>query len=282
MGSFSINRLKRFVISVFTVCGISYFGVVLYMYFMQDQYIFLPEKNMHELTFYKENNDLKDATDLYIKTKDHETLEVWMRPPNPGMPMVLYIHGNSHGLDYRANRLKILSDEGYGFFIPALRGYANSSGRPSLEGFIIDTNAALEKLYELGYVDRQIIIIGESLGSGLATKLATEHKFKALILLTPYTTTMNRAKEIYPLIPVSILFKYNFDNISYISKVQSPVFIIHGTNDEVIPHAHSEALIAAAIEPKKLVLYNNYGHSDYDFMKVLSDFKKFMANPEQE
>jgi fermentation-respiration switch protein FrsA (DUF1100 family) len=263
---------KKFKISVLVLSAI-YIGMVLFMYLNQQNLLYHPEREKYGLAHYKITN----AEEITLTSDDGTKLQAWYRKPDHDCDMTVFLHGNAGSLDDRADKLKELADMGYGFIIPAWRGFGESEGSPSMEGIYNDARAAIKFAESKGYQTEDMVLIGESLGSGIATKMATEFQFKGLFLITPYTSIADRASEMYPFMPVHNLTKDNFSVIDKIATIKQPLLIIHGTNDLVIPHSHSEKIISVAIEPKKLVLYPDIGHVNYDIKAVFTQMKDFFG-----
>ncbi len=124
--------------------------------------------------------------------------------------------------------------------------------------------AAYDWLITKGVEPGRIALLGESLGSGVAVQMATEHQFRAVILEAPYENISARAAELYPYAPIKLLLKDKFDSIDKITKIHSPVMIFHSKDDTVMPIAHGQKLFDAAIQPKKLYVFENAGHSHFN------------------
>ena len=152
-----------------------------------------------------------------------------------------------------------LAAAGYGVFLPEYRGYGGNPGKPTEQGFYRDGRAALGWLKASGFAPEQILLVGNSIGGGLATQLAIETTPAALILVSPFSSLPDVVAEKFPWIPVRMLIRDHFDNGAKISQVSAPILILHGTADELIPHSHSERL-AQINHRAKLVLVPGVGH----------------------
>jgi fermentation-respiration switch protein FrsA (DUF1100 family) len=192
---------------------------------------------------------------------DGVSLTMWWAPPRDGRPVVIYFHGNGGNLAYRADVFRDLAGEGYGLLAPSYRGYAGSGGSPGEAGFAEDARAAYAAVAERA-PGAAIVLFGESLGSGVAVRLASERPVQGLILNAPFTSVEERAREIFWYLPVGLLLADRFRSRDRIGAVRAPLLVLHGEADPVIPIAHGRALFALANEPKTLVAIARGGHDD--------------------
>lgn len=246
-----------------------YLAIIALVYFNQRSLLYHPGKQNHELSFY----NIDSAEELFLTTKDNIKLQVWYRKSKD--KMAIFLHGNVGDLENRADKLKQLAEMGYGFIIPAWRGFGKSEGVPSEEGLYIDAEKVIEYLQKNGYDLSKVIMIGESLGTGIATKMACKYKFKGLFLITPYTSIAERAAEIYPYLFAKYLTKDNFKVLENIDKINQPLFMIHGDKDTVVPYEHSKKIFARAKETKKLIIYPGVGHVNYNVKDVFEQMDRF-------
>jgi uncharacterized protein len=187
---------------------------------------------------------------LRLKTEDGESLLAWRIPPGPGRPMILYFHGNSGGIDLRYERFRALAEAGMGLIAIEYRGYASSTGRPSERGLKLDGEAAYAAAIASGVAPGRIVLLGESLGSGIAVALAARHKVGALVLDSPYSSIADVAAARYWFMPVRALLRDPFRNDLLIGSVHTPTLMAHGTKDTVVPIRFGEKLFALANPPK--------------------------------
>lgn len=202
---------------------------------------------------------LSGFEDLVLGTADGERLAAWWKPPEPGRAVLVYFHGNGGSLFNRRMRARTLTASGRGLLMVSYRGYAGSTGSPSEEGLRQDAQAAYDWLAR-SYAPARIVLYGESLGTGVAVRLATERQVAGLVLDAPFTSTEAVAAGIYPFVPVRWLMRDQFRSIDIIDQVKAPILILHGTADRVIPFAFGEALFKAAPEPKRFVRLEGVGH----------------------
>lgn len=192
---------------------------------------------------------------------DGTPLAMWWVPPRDGRPVVIYFHGNGGNLAYRAPVFRDLVAEGHGLLALSYRGYAGSGGAPGEAGLVEDARAAHAAVKELAPAS-DIVLFGESLGSGVAVRLAAEHPVSGLILNAPFTAIEDRAAEIFWFLPVRLLLADRFRSRDLIGRVNAPLLILHGEADTVIPIAHGRALFALANEPKLFAPFPGGGHDD--------------------
>lgn len=235
-----------------------YAAFITFIYFYQGSFLYHPENKVLSPSDYQ----LNTTQEIFLYTDDNIKIHVWYNNENNTDKMFLFLHGNAGNISNRIHYLKSILKTKSNFTILSWRGYGKSHGKPSFEGLVNDAKTAVRFLENTGHKAENIILVGESLGTGVATKLATEKKFRGLLLISPYTSIADLAQETFFFIPVRKLLKHNFDNISHIDKIQSAVLITHGNNDTVIPHEHSKKLLNSANHPKKFILYDGKSHND--------------------
>jgi fermentation-respiration switch protein FrsA (DUF1100 family) len=205
---------------------------------------------------------LAGVEELRLSTVDGVELIAWYAPAPAGRPTVVLFHGNGSSLRGERYRLKYFMDESMGALLLAYRGYSGNAGTPTEEGLYADARAALDWLDAQGVRRESIALYGQSLGSGVATKMAAEREFGALILETPYTSVVDVAAFRFPVIPVRWLMKDRFDSLSRVTEITEPLLVMHGDRDRVIPQSQGLELYTAANEPKEGFWPNGVGHND--------------------
>ena len=138
-------------------------------------------------------------------------LVAWYGKAKPGQPTLLYFHGNAGGLADRAERIRRFMDEGWGVYMMTYRGYAGSTGSPTEAANVADARLAYGALVQEGVDPASIILYGESLGIGVAVRLATERPAAGLILDAPYTSIVEVAAQAYPFLPVRYLLNDRYE-----------------------------------------------------------------------
>src|SRR5688572_6205879 len=133
---------------------------------------------------------LDTVREVSLKAADGETLVAWHAPARPGQPTLLYFHGNGGTLLVRAERIRRFLGDGLGVFMPAYRGYSGSTGSPSEAALIADAKLAHDYLIGMGLPPEQIVIYGESLGTGVAVQLAADRRAAGVVLDAPYSSLL--------------------------------------------------------------------------------------------
>ena len=203
---------------------------------------------------------LPEFMGVTLTTADGERLEAWWKPPTPGRALTVYFHGNGGMLWNRRGRARLLTTEGRGLLLVSYRGYSGSTGTPTERGLHLDGLAAYDFAVKAAEPSRTVLY-GESLGTGVAVRLASERAVAGVILDSAYTSTADVAKTAYWFMPISLLMKDQYRSSERIAKLTAPLLFLHGDADHVIPIALGERLFAAAPEPKRFVRLPGTDHA---------------------
>lgn len=222
---------------------------------------------------------LAGFSDLALSTADGESIVAWWKPPEPGRAVLVYFHGNGGSLWNRQDRARRLTGDGRGLLLVSYRGYSGSTGNPSEEGLRLDAEAAYRFVagrYEPG----RIVLYGESLGTGVAVRLAAERAVGGLILDAPFTSAVDVARRHYWFLPVDWLMRDQFSSLDRIGGLKTPILVLHGERDDIIPVELGERLYAAAPEPKRLVRLPGVGHAGVLEQGGLAPVRSFLTEVE--
>lgn len=206
---------------------------------------------------------LPGVEEVEIATRDGERVIAWWGKARPGQPTLLYFHGNAGSLADRSERIARFLARDYGVFIMTYRGFGGSTGTPSERANVADAMEAYDRLAAAGTSADDIIIYGESLGTGIAVQVAVEKPAAGIILDAPYTTLLDVAEVHYPHLPSRLFMTDRYETMRYIPRLKSPLLIVHGNEDRVIPVSMGKALHAAATAPKEIAVIAGAGHSDH-------------------
>jgi len=166
------------------------------------------------------------------------------------------------------------------FLIIAWRGFSGNEGKPTEQGLYQDANSAMEWLKSKGVKEEQLILYGESLGTGIATEVAQNKNLAGIILESPYTSMTELAGKYYPLLPVKFLLKDRYESIKKIKNIRSPILIMHGGLDPIVPFQMGVQLYEAANEPKFKYFITNDDHMmryDQNLTQQLKAFIEFQS-----
>lgn len=254
-GSAKVARMKTAILLLISI----YLAICAGMYFFQRHLLYFPSP----VRTAPADADLPDVVERVIKTADGESIIAWYGRAKPGQPTLLYFHGNGGALEVRRERIRKYMNRGRGVFMMSYRGYSGSTGTPTEQDNVADAKRAYDALRDEGVAAHDIIIYGESLGSGVAVQVATDKPVAGLILDSPFTSVLERARELYPWLPVSLLLKDRYESRKYIGDVHVPLLIVHGEKDIIVPSAMGRKLFDLANPPKELAIIPGAGHEDH-------------------
>ena len=143
----------------------------------------------------------------------------------------------------------------------AYRGFSGNEGSPSEKGLYQDAKDTIAWLNEQGIKDRQIIIYGESLGTGVSVEVAQNKNFAGIILESPFTSMVEAGKHYYFYLPVSLLLKDRYETIKKLKNIKIPILVMHGENDKIVPFHMGKKVFSEANDPK-----HSYFPKDDDHM----------------
>jgi len=249
-----------------------YVGAALVLYLRQRSLMYFPETIRTTPT----QAGLPEAAEVDLIAADGVHSLAWHVSPRAGQPVVLYFHGNGGALRYRVGRFRNLLEQGIGLVALEYRGYGGLAGTPTEAGLIADAEAAYD-FAAAHYAPQQVVLWGESLGSGVAVALAAEKPVGRVILEAPFTSAAAVAAERYWYMPVRLLMKDQYRSDERIEKVTAPVLILHGVHDEVVPYAMGERLFELTKAPKHIVRFLDGHHEDLDANGALHAVGRFLA-----
>ena len=194
-----------------------------------------------------------------LETADGLNLAAAFIPPSPGRKTVVFFHGNGDGWDGAAAANRMIAGAGYGVLLVEYRGYGANPGKPGEAGFYADGRAALGWLKARGIAADQVVLVGNSLGSGTATQLASEMHPAGLAIVSGFTSLPDAVAAKISWAPTRYMVRDRFDNRAKLGRVTAPVLLLHGTADTMIGPDHARALALA--QPRaRLVLVPGFGH----------------------
>ena len=222
------------------------------VYFLQERFIFKPEKLTADFQF-KYDVPFKEINfDVELGVRING-LHFFRKNPKG---IILYFHGNSRSIKGWAKYAKDFYRYDYNVVLVDYRGFGKSTGKRSEEEMLDDMQFVYETLAS-EYGEKNMIVYGRSLGSGFATKVAADNNPCYLILDAPYYNFKKVVERFLPSLPLNYVLRYHLRTDKWMPRVKCPVYILHGTKDWLIPIAHSEAL--QRINPRKITLIRIHG-----------------------
>jgi pimeloyl-ACP methyl ester carboxylesterase len=205
-----------------------------------------------------------DAREIFVTSSAGDEIHGLYWPAESGRPTLLYLHGNAQSVYEWAMVRPELAPLDCGLLLIDYPGYGKSSGKPTEDGLYAAAQAAYQWLvYDQHVAADQIVVLGKSLGGGVATELASTQPIAGLILESTFCSVVHVAKKLYPFVPAGMIFKTErFDSLDRIPTIGAPTLVVHGDCDELIPAAQGQTLFDAAGEPKSLYMVPGAGHNN--------------------
>jgi fermentation-respiration switch protein FrsA (DUF1100 family) len=250
----------RKLILALSILGTTYLAAVAGLWGFQHAIVYTPE----DVEYVPPSHYamLEGVQEIALETADGVALRAWYAPAPAGRPTVVMFPGKNSALRAERYRLSHFIEARMGVLMVAYRGYSGNDGEPSEEGLYTDARAALDWLQDRGVPESEIAIYGVSLGTGVATEMAAERDYAAVVLEAPYTSIVDVAASRFPIVPVRWLMKDRFDSLARIARLDEPLLIMHGDRDRVIPQRLGRALYDAAKAPKSGYWPADAGHKD--------------------
>jgi uncharacterized protein len=202
--------------------------------------------------------------DVLFRTRDGVQLHGWFIPHQESRATFVWFHGNAGNISDRLLNLKLLHDNiKTDIFIFDYRGYGRSEGSISEEGTYLDGEAAIQ--YLLGRRDagaRQLILFGRSLGAAIAAEMAIRFDSSGVILESPFVSIRQMAHAIFPALPIGPLLRTRYDTVEKVRNLKTPLLVLHGDRDEVVPFAQGKKVYEVAPGPKTFHRIVGASHND--------------------
>ena len=257
---------------IFLFLLLIYIIICIVIFFTQRSLMYHPSENN-----YLDENKLNHKIEKIKISSDNE-LNSWYFEKNKNFKTLLFFHGNAGTLDNRIYKLNDLSKLDLNYLIIAYRGFSGNKGSPTEQGLYKDARAAKYWLNLNNISDQNIIVYGESLGSAVAIDLAKDHKFAGIILESPFTSMLKLSRKYYAWLPTGLLLKDKYETEKKIKNVFSPILILHGRKDKIVPFEMGEILFNLANNPKYNYFIDNDDHM-MDFNNdLINSINQFISN----
>ena len=251
-----------------------YFFIVISTYLFQRNLLYHPSENNYF-------GDELEVTIKKVKIKTYDDIELisWYHKKNlKGNKTLLFLHGNAGSLENRIHKINHFKDMNINFLIIAWRGFSGNKGKPTEKGLYEDARSAVRWLASKGIKEKDIIIYGESLGTGIACEIAQKKNFAGIILESPFTSMIAAGKDRYPYLPVRLLLKDKYESNKKIKNIESPILIMHGKVDNIVPFHMGQKMYELANKPK-FFYFSEYDDHMMEYNEnLLNSLKEFIKS----
>lgn len=251
-----MNRFKKLAITLLKILFFLYLFLLISIYFLQEKLIFFPEKLNQNYTFDFNQN----FEEIDVKTEDSKTLNGLLFKSDSTKGLIFYLHGNAGSLRSWGEVAQTYTRLHYDVFILDYRGYGKSEGKiQSQKQLFSDVQAAYNTM-KSKYKESDIIVLGYSIGTGLAAHVASQNQPRLLILQAPYYSLTDMMQQNFAYVPTFIL-KYKLPTYQYLKNCKMPVILFHGDQDEVIYYGSSLKLQNEFKPTDRLITLLGQGHN---------------------
>ena len=264
-------KKMNYIVLPLLIFAVIYLLIIFLTYIFQRNLLYHPTENN-----YSDDKLTISVEKIKIKTQDGITLLAWYHNKDiHDYKTILFLHGNAGTLENRIHKINHFKDINVNFLLIAWRGFSGNEGKPTDQGLYKDARSALKWLKNKGIKEENIIIYGESLGTGIATEISQNKNFAGVILESPFTSMIDTGKDKYPFLPVKFLLKDKYESDKKIQNIIIPILIMHGKVDKIVPFDMGKKMYELANKPK----YSYF--SEYDdhmmeynknLLKVLKEF----------
>ncbi|HSC37167.1 MAG TPA: alpha/beta fold hydrolase [Chitinophagaceae bacterium] len=244
------------ILRMLAIAAAFYIAICCYLYLQQEKIIFFPQKLSPDYKFRFPGH----FTEKTIRTRDGNTLNGLLFTADSSKGLVFYLHGNAGSLDSWGEVASAYTALHYDVFILDYPGYGKSGGTIKNQQQLYDNVQDAYTNLLSSYTDSNIVILGYSIGTGMAAMLAAQHHPKMLILQAPYFNLPDMMRHTFPFLP-TFLLKYKFRTNEFLPRVSSPVVLFHGDADEVIYYGSSLKLKELCKPGDRLITLKGQGHN---------------------
>ncbi len=263
--------MKRIVKRMLYVVAIVYVGSMVMLVLLENSIVYpVPGGEFQR--------QIKRAESVDFESADGMALHGWFLNRPDAAHTIVYFHGNGEDINRAWPRIEYLAHRlNASIFLFDYRGYGNSEGKPGEAGLVADGQAAVEWTSQrTGLAVSELILIGRSIGGGVACQVAAGQPPKALVLISAFSSMVNVAAEKYPVFPVRWLMRNRYDNIGALANFSAPLLQIHGQQDRIVPCQNGRRLFdSVPCENRRFLVIDDRGHNDLgvdDFVDELVVF----------
>ena len=269
-----MKNKKMYNLFLVSLVVLVYFLATLGLYIFQRSLLYHPTENN-----YDGDRLTVNIEKVKIVTEDNIDLLAWYHNKDINkFKTILYLHGNAGSLENRIHKINHFEDMNINFLLLSWRGFSGNNGQPTEQGLYQDARSAIKWLIKRGVIEENIIIYGESLGTGVTTEIAQNRNFAGIILESPFTSMVAAGKSKYPFFPIRLLLKDKYESDKKIKNIKSPVLIMHGEEDKIVPFWMGEKMFQLANEPK-YSYFSKYDDHMMDFNnELINSIKLFIKS----
>ena len=261
----------KYLYMIFSSIIIAYLLLLIFIYFYQRNLLYHPSENN-----YQNDKAQFNYEEVFIKVDDKIKLKSWIIEKDlKKFKTLVFFHGNAGDLSNRIYKLNELNKLEINILIISWRGFSGNAGFPTEQNLYKDAEAAIKWLNSKEIPSNKIILYGESLGTGVAVEIGKKNIFNSIILESPFTSMENAAKIYYPYLPVKLILKDKYDSINKIKIIKTPILIMHGMKDDIVPFSMGKELFNKANNPKYSYFTSNDDHMmefNDQIMKIIKNF----------
>lgn len=252
MKKINIRRILSLVLAVYLVIGVS-------LYFFQKKLIFHPEVLAPDYKFTYE----VPFEELHIRINDRELLSAVLLKADTARGIVIYFHGNARNISRYSRKTRDFIRNGYSVLMMDYPTYGKSTGVLTEEAMYANA-LRMYQVARKSFPPDSIIIYGRSLGTAVATQLASVRDCRRLVLEAPYYNLTDMAQRLAPIYPCGLMLNYKFPTNEYLPEVTSPVTIIHGSDDHTVPLSSGKKLEKLLKPGDRFIVINGADHHNLD------------------
>ncbi|MBK3466272.1 alpha/beta hydrolase [Pseudomonas sp. MF6776] len=252
--------MSRTLMSLVALIVAAYLVLCAALFVFQRSLIYFPQPGAVESLDSRLKLSMPDA-DIWVTTRERV-----------GPRALIYFGGNAEDVSRNLPEFAQAFPE-YALYLLNYRGFAGSGGSPSEEAIAEDALALFDQVYAS---HAQIAVVGRSLGSGVAVRLASQRPVQRLILVTPYNSLEEIAARQYPWVPVKWLLKDRFESGKYAAHIRVPTLLLAASDDEVIPRASTERLLGSF--PKGVALLKVVPDSGHNTISGRGEYLQWMGD----
>ncbi len=227
----------------------------------EDKFIFFP--TAYPGGMYEDARFIRGLKDSMIVAEDGVRIHAWFAPADSPVATLVMSHGNAGNISHRIEIIRRLQNTGFHVLMFDYRGYGKSEGSPSEEGIYRDGRAAFDYAAMIPGVDpKRIFLWGTSLGGAVAVDVATQRPAAGLILESTFSSARDVARVAYPFLPIHLVLRTQLDSFEKIQRIRTPLLMMHGDRDSIIPIELGKKLFDVANEPKEFFVIAGADHND--------------------